>query len=84
MSLLVLSDRPLIRVRGVHHNFIWALPLAPDCVLFITRLREDTETLRAMFDKQLAIALNSDAAMQCDKYVFWSDDGPTGWLERRL
>lgn len=84
VSPFALSDRPLIRVRGVHQNFIWALPLAPDCTLLIAALREDMETLRRTSDKQLANALNSDAVMQCDKYVFWSGTGPTGWLERRL
>jgi hypothetical protein len=84
VSPLALSDRPLVRIRGVHRNFVWALPLAPDCVLLITALQKDMEKLRAMSDKQLANALNSDAVMQCDKYVFWSGDGSTAWLAKRL
>jgi hypothetical protein len=84
VSPFALSDRPLVRVRGIHSNFVWALPLTPECVLVITALRQDMERIAQMSDKHLANSINSDSAMQCDRFVFWSGTGSTDWLARRL
>lgn len=79
-----LGDRPLIRLNGTGENMVWVLPLSPQAVFIATGNENTRRQIASTSGKQLARAINSDSAMQCDKYVFWTQEAPTAWLERRL
>ena len=81
---LALGDRPLIRAGGLQSNFVWFLPIGPDTALAMTATPEDRLNVSRSSDKQFSRQLNVGAASQSDKYVFWTPDGPTAWLERWL
>lgn len=83
-STFALGDRPLIRFNGTNENMVWVLPLSPQAVFIATGNAKSRQEIASMSGKQLARAVNSDSAMQCDKYVFWTQEAPTEWLQRRL
>jgi hypothetical protein len=82
---IALSDRPLIRVNSIHDpSTIWALPLNPRCVWFGSPRRDVLENLEKEPLHRLRNLVNSDSAMQADRYVFTCQRDDLDWLKRRL
>jgi hypothetical protein len=83
-SKFALGDRPLIRFNGTGEDMVWVLPLSPDALFIATGSEKARQQIAEISHHQLVRSINSDSAMQCDQYVFWTQDSPTAWLARRL
>ncbi len=81
----VLGDRPLVRINATdNEQNLWALPLSPTTAFFASSTSDVEASLKSRSVKQIRNLLNSDSAMQCDRYVFCSEANNLDWLERRL
>lgn len=82
---LVLSDRPLIRVRGVEHpGALWVLPLTPKAAFVAAN---HTENIRRIIDvpsARFAKELNASSVQQAERFVFSVLPNSAQWLEKRL
>jgi hypothetical protein len=81
----VLSDRPLIRIKGqTARNNIWILPISPEAAWFCAMSMEAFDMVRAIPPRRFVNLVNVWSALQSDKYVFSLQESSPNWLDRRL
>lgn len=82
---LVLSDRPLIRLRGYDHpTATWVLPLDPFTVFIACSDRASLSELKRISGQRLSKRLNVDSAKQAERFVFCADQSHERWLSKHL
>jgi hypothetical protein len=82
---LVLSDRPLIRLRGYDHpGGAWILPLTPHSVFFAINHPANLQRIRTASPKQLIRYINVASAQQAERFVFSIDTTHERWLPKYL
>ena len=82
---LVLSDRPLIRLRGYDHpGAAWVLPLTPKAAFVAVNHHANLERIRRVSPQRFAKQANAHSASQAERYVFCADTSHEGWLAKRL
>ncbi len=81
-STLVLSDRPLVRLKGYDHpDARWFLPLDPNSAFCAVN---DPRELDKTPPHRFASLLNAVSAIQAEKYVFCVDHAHQQWLTSSL
>jgi hypothetical protein len=82
---LVLSDRPLIRLRGFDQpGAVWMLPLTPKAAFVAVNALENLERIKRASPARFAKLTNVNSAAQAEKYVFTMDANHQRWLARYL
>jgi hypothetical protein len=82
---LVLSDRPLVRVRGYDHpGAVWLLPLSPKAAFVAVNHRENLERIKRVTLRRFAKLMNADSMNQAERFVFCADASHEAWLAKRL
>lgn len=81
----VLSDRPLIRLRGFDHpGAAWALPLTPKDAFVAVNHSANMQRVLDASPQRFCKLLNASSANQAERFVFSVNSSDEGWLRRRL
>jgi hypothetical protein len=82
---LVLSDRPLLRLRGYDHpGAAWILPLTPKAAFVAVNHPANLVRIRRVSPRRFAKQANADSANQAERFVFCVDRSHEGWVGKRL
>lgn len=82
---LVLSDRPLIQIRGADHpRFVWALPLSPKAAFIACNHRDELRKIKRWTPQRFAKRINVESAGQADRFIFCADERLKDWIGKRL
>lgn len=82
---LVLSDRPLIRIRGYDHpGAVWALPLTPKAAFIAVNHPENLRRMQRVTPQRFAKQTNYSSTIQAERFVFSVDSLHERWLGKHL
>jgi hypothetical protein len=82
---LVLSDRPLIRLRGYDHpGAAWVLPLTPNAAFVALNHPSNLERIKRVAPQRFAKEVNASSVNQAERFVFCADTSHEPWLAKRL
>jgi uncharacterized protein DUF4238 len=82
---LVLSDRPLIRLRGYDHpGGAWILPLTPRVVFIAVNHPANLQRILNATSNRLVRYINVASARQAERFVFCVDTVHEWWLPKYL
>ena len=81
----VLSDRPLIRIRGYDQpGAAWALPLTPRAAFVALNHPENLAKIKRVSPRRFAKATNVSSAAQAERFIFASDASHEHWIGKYL
>jgi hypothetical protein len=81
----VLSDRPLIRLRGYDHpGAAWVLPLTPKDAFVAVNHPANLERTKRVTAQRFIKQTNAASANQAERFVFCVDTSYEPWLANRL
>jgi len=81
----VLSDRPLIRIRGYDHpGGAWVLPLTPKVAFIAVNHPENLRRMQCVTPQRFVKQTNYSSAWQAERFVFSIDDFHARWLAKYL
>lgn len=82
---LMLSDRPLIRIKGYDSSgAVWAMPISPSKVFIAVNHPNNLQRLLSVSFRQFSKKLNVSSASNADKYVFDIQESNNSWLEKYM
>jgi hypothetical protein len=81
----VLSDRPLIRIRGYDHpGAAWVLPLTPKAAFVAVNHPANLDRIKRATPQRFAKCTNVPSAAQAERFVFSVDTSHERWLAKHL
>ena len=82
---LVLSDRPLIRIKAYNHpSAMWVLPLAPKVGFVAVNHPAKLDQIRRVPLRRFAKECNALSADQAERFIFCSDTSHEHWIGKYL
>jgi Protein of unknown function (DUF4238) len=82
---LVLSDRPLIRIRGYDHpGAAWVLPLTPKAAFVAVNHQANLDRIKRITSQRFARRTNVSSAVQAERFVFCVEKSHERWIAKYL
>jgi hypothetical protein len=81
----ILSDRPLIRLRGYEHpGAVWVLPLTPQVSFVAVNHPENLRKIQRVTPQRFSKKTNVSSAHQAERFVFCVDKSHEHWIGKYL